>query len=96
MTEEPVVGRAQSLGALLKFAADDQVAWRAVESAGQGIALYAFSNRSNASGDAMSRWEFLRRLAAAEVLIENLEAAWSAYDDGQLSRKDVVPELEKA
>jgi len=80
---------------MLGFATDDQVSWRAVQLAGQGIALYAYANRENTPERAsLSGLEHLSALAAQEELIEELKTAWRSYQDGQLSAEDATARLE--
>jgi hypothetical protein len=87
--------RSGAFGALLKVAEDEHTSWRAVQLAGQGIALYAFANRMMASDKATSSGEELAsRLIAEEEMLEDLEEAWRSYEDGGLSSENLVPRLE--
>ena len=84
-----------AFGALLNVAKDEHVSWRAVQLAGQAIALYAFANRKMASDKAaLTGEELAGRLIAEEEMLEDLETAWRSYEDGDLSSEDLVPRLE--
>ncbi|SDH59192.1 hypothetical protein SAMN05216553_1324 [Lentzea fradiae] len=87
--------RSGAFGVLLKIAEDEHTSWRAVQLAGQGIALYAFANRAMASGKTtLSGQELAHKLIAEEELLEDLESDWRSYEDGDLSSDDLVARLE--